>query len=85
MQIKFNILQAEQFDSSGDFRSRLATSSLVFARSLAVDLWQVYDTSCREGVTLRNVGKIPCNVAKRVAESRTDFYFFATIAFNREA
>ena len=28
-----------------------------------------------EGVTLRNVGKIPCNVAKRVAESRTDFYF----------
>ena len=33
------------------------------------------DTSCREGVTLRNVGKIPCNVAKRVAKSRTDFYF----------
>ena len=27
------------------------------------------------GVTLRNVGKIPCNVAKCVAESRTDFYF----------
>ena len=24
-------------------------------------------TSCREGVTLRNVGKIPCNVARRVA------------------
>ena len=42
MQIKFNIPQAEQVDSSGDFRSRLATSSLVFARSLAVDLWQVY-------------------------------------------
>ena len=33
------------------------------------------DTSCREGVTLRNVGKIPCNVAKRVAESRAVFYF----------
>ena len=33
------------------------------------------DKSCREGVTLRNVGKIPCNVAKRVAESRIDFYF----------
>ena len=42
MQIKFNIPQAEQVDSSGDFRSRLETSSLVFARSLAVDLWQVY-------------------------------------------
>ena len=31
--------------------------------------------SCREGVTLRNVEKIPCNVAGRVAESKTDFYF----------
>ena len=37
--------------------------------------------SCREGVTLRSVGKIPCNVAKRVAESRTDrLLLFATIA-----
>ena len=38
MQIKFNIPQAEQVN----FRSRLGTSFLVFARSLAVDLWQVY-------------------------------------------
>ena len=37
--------QAEQVDSSGDFRSRRATSSLVFARSLAVDLWQVYTST----------------------------------------
>ena len=36
---------------------------------------------CREGVTLCNVGKIPCNVARRVAESRTDF---ATIAATKK-
>ena len=43
------------------------------------------DTSCREGVTLRNVEKIPCNVAKRVAESRTNFtLLFATIAATKK-
>ena len=76
MQIKFNIPQAEQVDSSGDFRSRRATSSLVFARSLAVDLWQVYshfcvartvglECVCPTGLTVKQDGKT-CEDSKSI-------------------
>ena len=33
------------------------------------------DASCRDDVTLRNDWKICCSVARRDAQSRTDFYF----------